>query len=37
MMGLLVRQVAQYEPLQPSGPVLPGFVRRAWMALFGRR
>lgn len=36
MMGLLVRQPAQHEPLQPSMPVLPGFVRRALAALFRR-
>jgi hypothetical protein len=34
MMGLLVRQQAQHEPLQPSVPVLRGFVRRAFAVLF---
>ena len=37
MLGLLVSNRAQFEPLQPSMPMLPGFVRRAWSALFGRR
>ena len=35
MLGLLVPNRAQFEPLQPSLPML-GFVRRAWQALFRR-
>ncbi len=34
MMGLLVPNRAQHEPLQPSAPVLPAFLRRAIAALF---
>jgi hypothetical protein len=36
MLGLLVPNRAPFEPLQPSPPLLPGFVRRALEALFRR-
>jgi hypothetical protein len=35
MLGLLVSVRAPFEPLQPSPPFLPGFVR-ALMTLFRR-
>jgi hypothetical protein len=37
MLGLLVPVRTQYEPLQPSLPLLPGFLRRALATLFRRR
>jgi len=36
MLGLLVSVRAPYEPLQPSPPFLPGFLRRALASLFRR-
>ena len=36
MLGLLVHNRGPFEPLQPSPPLLPGFMRRALRALFGR-
>ncbi len=36
MLGLLVSNRAPFEPLQPSAPILPRFVRRALQALFRR-
>ena len=37
MLGLLVPVRAQYEPLQPSMPLIPGYVRHALAMLFRRR
>jgi hypothetical protein len=36
MLGLLVPVRTQYEPLQPSMPLLPGYVRDFLAALFRR-
>jgi hypothetical protein len=36
MLGLLVSVRTPYEPLQPSLPLLPGFVRRVLAAWFRR-
>ena len=36
MLGLLVPVRTQYEPLQPSMPLVPGYMRHALAAFFRR-